>query len=659
MVLPTIFKNSSRKKSDDDGPTPPRPPQHEHLRSSAPASPEKPSTATRQSARSSTAKERHRRPGSGTSPTKRSTFSSRSSASQDRDTHPLNLPPEERRKLSARMAESVPNTPMDVDREATASPAPASPSPKANGAPETNGDKPAPTPPPHKTPAPPTPQDAESFKAAGNKFFKAKDYANAIKEYSKAIEADPKSATYRSNRAAALISSNRFEEALEDCKAADELDPNNPKILHRLARVYTSLGRPQEALDVYERAGASATDKAAAQSMLHHIASAEDLLRTGSSGSMVLHALDQAAKGLGQGVALPRKWRLMRGEAYLKMGNANALGEALSQAMTLLRRDNKDPDALVLRGRALYAQGENEKAIQHFRQALAGDPDLKDAVKWLRIVQKLDRMKEEGNKAFKAGKYQEAVDTYSKALEVDPANKGTNSKILQNRARCYLKLKKYEQAADDASRAFELDPSYVKARLTKAKALGEMGNWEDALREYNAIKEANPSEPGIQKEIRNAELEMKKAKRKDYYKILGVEKDADDNQIKKAYRKLAIIHHPDKNPDDPEAAERFKDVGEAYETLSDSQKRASYDSGEDLMDPADMFGGGGFGGGFSGGMGGGIPADVLFNMMGGGMGGGGMGGAPGGFSFNTGGGGFGGARAGGRGGSAYSGGFPF
>lgn len=185
MVLPTIFKNSSRKKSDDDGPTPPRPPQHEHLRSSAPASPEKPSTATRQSARSSTAKERHRRPGSGTSPTKRSTFSSRSSASQDRDTHPLNLPPEERRKLSARMAESVPNTPMDVDREATASPAPASPSPKANGAPETNGDKPAPTPPPHKTPAPPTPQDAESFKAAGNKFFKAKDYANAIKEYSK------------------------------------------------------------------------------------------------------------------------------------------------------------------------------------------------------------------------------------------------------------------------------------------------------------------------------------------------------------------------------------------------------------------------------------------------------------------------------------------
>ena len=98
------------------------------------------------------------------------------------------------------------------------------------------------------------------------------------------------------------------------------------------------------------------------------------------------------------------------------------------------------------------------------------------------------------------------------------------------------------------------------------------------MREYKNIAETNPSEPGIQKEIRSAELELKKSKRKDYYKILGLEKDATDNDVKKAYRKLAIIHHPDKNPDDEHAAERFKDIGEAYETLSDSEYVTPIDS---------------------------------------------------------------------------------
>jgi molecular chaperone DnaJ len=65
--------------------------------------------------------------------------------------------------------------------------------------------------------------------------------------------------------------------------------------------------------------------------------------------------------------------------------------------------------------------------------------------------------------------------------------------------------------------------------------------------------------------------------KRDYYEILGIGRDSDDGQVKSAYRKLALQHHPDRNPDNPEAEERFKEAAEAYSVLSDAQKRAAYD----------------------------------------------------------------------------------
>jgi len=108
--------------------------------------------------------------------------------------------------------------------------------------------------------------------------------------------------------------------------------------------------------------------------------------------------------------------------------------------------------------------------------------------------------------------------------------------------------------------------------------------------------------------------------KRDFYEVLGVNRDASDEDIKKAYRKLAMKWHPDRNPDNPKAEERFKEAKEAYEILSEAPKRSAYDQfGHAGVDPSAAAGAGagaGFGGGF-----GDIFGDIFGEIFGGARGG--------------------------------------
>ena len=118
------------------------------------------------------------------------------------------------------------------------------------------------------------------------------------------------------------------------------------------------------------------------------------------------------------------------------------------------------------------------------------------------------------------------------------------------------------------------------------------------------------------------------AEKRDYYEVLGVARNANADEIKKAYRKAAIKYHPDKNPGDKEAEEKFKEAAEAYDVLSNQDKRARYDQ----FGHAGMSGAAG--GGFGGGGFGGFSMEDIFSQFGdifgghfGGFGGGSRGGA--------------------------------
>lgn len=112
-----------------------------------------------------------------------------------------------------------------------------------------------------------------------------------------------------------------------------------------------------------------------------------------------------------------------------------------TSASELVRLDSQNPDALFLRAKVLYMQGDNAKAVAHCQESLRCDPDYAKARILLKKAKALDSQKDAGNAAFKASRLQEAYDLYTSALEIDPENEGTNAKLYSNRAAVLQKVR--------------------------------------------------------------------------------------------------------------------------------------------------------------------------------------------------------------------------
>uniref|UniRef100_A0A0E0CH92 J domain-containing protein n=1 Tax=Oryza meridionalis TaxID=40149 RepID=A0A0E0CH92_9ORYZ len=264
-------------------------------------------------------------------------------------------------------------------------------------------------------------------------------------------------------------------------------------------------------------------------------------------------------------------------------------------------------------------------------------------------------------------RYKEAEGDYSKYLELKPGSSSVEKELSQLlQAQNALESAYGQFESHDFSKVLEyinkivlvFSPDCLKAKLLKAKALLALKDYSTVISETGFIlKEdednldalllrgrayyyladhdvASREDMGIREALMRAEKQLKLSKRKDWYKILGISKTASAAEIKRAYKKLALQWHPDKNVDNREEAENmFREIAAAYEVLGDEDKRVRYDRGEDL-DEMNMGGGGG--GGFNPFGGGG--QQYTFHYDGGFHGGGGFpgGGFPGGFQFNFG-----------------------
>uniref|UniRef100_A0A803NAV9 J domain-containing protein n=2 Tax=Chenopodium quinoa TaxID=63459 RepID=A0A803NAV9_CHEQI len=254
--------------------------------------------------------------------------------------------------------------------------------------------------------------------------------------------------------------------------------------------------------------------------------------------------------------------------------------------------------------------------MRHYQKGLRLDPEHSELKKAYFGLKKLQKKTESAETNVEKGKLRLAVEDYKAALALDPVHIAHNVHLHLGLCKVLVKLGRGKDAVNSCTVVLNIDEELVEALVQRGEAKLLVEDWEGAVEDLkNAAQKSQ--DRSIREALVRAENALKLSKRKDWYKILGVSKTASVAEIKRAYKKLALQWHPDKNSENREEAEnKFREIAAAYEVLGDEEKRVRYDRGED--EEGMGMGGGGYGfGGFDPFGGGGGGQQYTFHFEGG------------------------------------------
>lgn len=352
-------------------------------------------------------------------------------------------------------------------------------------------------------------------------------------------EQNPDDPSFYSNRAACRLQLKQYKEAYDDSMMSIDKDNKFIKGYFRAGLALLSQGKIDDAKRLYELALRIEPDNREIKNELQKAASLEGYVTRGNmhlQRGEYQEALSQFNATL---VLCPfaAQFKVLRAEAMIGL---KQFAEAAKYAGAILEDDPNCVDAYFVRGRAAYYQGITDNGMKLVRRALELDPDNARARTFWRQMRQSENLKEEGNAAFKSGSFEAACEKYTQAIEIDPLNVALNASLYCNRAAALTKLSKLDEAVADCDKAIELDETYKKAFMRRGQLLQMLEKHEQAVYDFRKAYELDKSDRSVGAKLKEAEALSRKAKRKDYYKILGVSKDASDDDIKKAYRRACM-----------------------------------------------------------------------------------------------------------------------
>ncbi len=468
----------------------------------------------------------------------------------------------------------------------------------------------------------------EALKEKGNALFKQNKYEEEINYYERAIKLNNSIEVLYSNKGTCEKCLKKYKEAIRDYKKALEINPKNTKNLNRLASVYIIVGNLGEAKMTQQKALNFEPNNSVYKEQMgtiEKIIEDEQKMKEKINENKFDEAEEICKKLLEK---VPAFSELKKNYIKILIENVKLQDALVFISKEITFEDKmKDSEFDYLTALTLYFDGQYDKAKKQINLAKQKNNNNEKYDDLLKKVNEIEAVKSKANELFKQKKYEEAIEEYTKVLEFDPSNKKFNSLILANRALCYQKLNKHKEALRDSNQSVKLNPYYARGYVKRGNVYMELKMFDDAKLDFQKAKELDPTVSGVEGYLNDAKNQAEKARKRDYYAILGIDKNASEQEIKRAYKKMAMKYHPDRNAESEEtkkmAEKKFIDVNDAYSVLSDPKKKNMYDQGVDPLNPEEAS---------SGGMHFGGDASEILKMFFGG-------GSP--FSFSTGGSGFG------------------
>lgn len=456
-------------------------------------------------------------------------------------------------------------------------------------------------------------KSTQEYLSSAQQFISNGNLNQALSTYSEAITNDPNNYLIYIRRAILYLNVGKTENAIDDFSNILNINPDFDQAYIKRGKLYFQLAKFDLAKNDLEKYQQYHPEDQESNTMINEIDEAQELIKhakkeiKSKNYEKSIEYLTKVIQYCPQNVEI----RKLRAESYLSINQKEmAIGD-FSRAIKL-QPDNTD--ILVRIGELRMEIGELEEALNEVKECLHRDPEHKKCKSIFRQLKKLDRSLKYIDTAVEGKKWKDVIEKIDSGVGKEIEKMGADNlkfKIYYAACKASLRLKKADEAKQWCSKGLTIDSQNIDLLINRAEASMILEDYDAALRDYSTAHEYNPQDHRIIEGYNKAQRLMKMASRKDYYKTLGVKKTATKREIKKAYRQLAQIYHPDKYQGDmskEQVEAKMSELNEAYEVLSNEETRERYDNGEDPNDPTGGQGQGnpfqGFPGGFPFGNGG-------------------------------------------------------